>query len=249
VASSKNNVAAFAQRVAAPYDGHTLCSVDTMTGRLQGTPATTHTGTYPNLVISVSDGHASTALAGFSITVTNATPVISGVAPATATVGNVYTFAPTASDANAGTTLTFSLDTPPPWATFNPATGQLQGTPAAIDVGTYSNLVITVSDGVAQASLPAFTITVQAVATGSALLTWVPPTENTDGTPLTNLAGCKFYWGPALGDYPSSHTEMNAGLTSQDRRPGAGTYFFVVTANSSLVKASSRTPPRRPFPL
>ena len=99
--------------------------------------------------------------------------------------------------------------------------------------------VITVSDGVAQASLPPFTITVQAVATGSALLTWIPPTQNTDGTSLTNLAGYKFYWGPALGNYPSSHTEMNAGLTSfvvEDLAPG--TYFFVVTAlNSALVES------------
>ena len=41
-------------------------------------------------------------------------------------------------------------------------TGQLLGTPSDLQVGTYSNIRITVSDGKASASLPAFSITVTA---------------------------------------------------------------------------------------
>ena len=46
----------------------------------------------------------------------------------------------------------------------------------------------------------------QAVAVGSATLSWTPPTQNMDGTPLTNLAGYRVYWGTSLGDYPNSTT-------------------------------------------
>ena len=54
----------------------------------------------------------------------------------------------------------------------------------------------------------------QAVATGSATLSWTPPTTNTDGSPLTNLAGYKIYWGTSQGTYPNSVTLNNPGLTS-----------------------------------
>jgi len=74
-------------------------------------------------------------------------------------------------------------------------------------------------------------VTVQAVAVGSATLSWTPPTQNTDGSPLSNLAGYRIYWGPALGTYPNSVTLNNPGLTTYvvgNLVPG--TYFFVATA-------------------
>src|SRR3990172_13172687 len=36
---------------------------------------------------------------------------------------------------------------------------------------------------------------------GQAVLTWTPPTTNADGTPLTDLAGYKVYYGTASGNY------------------------------------------------
>ncbi|HEX5048020.1 MAG TPA: putative Ig domain-containing protein [Gammaproteobacteria bacterium] len=207
---------------------------DSTTGRLQGTPATADTGTYPNLVISVSDGRLSTALSAFAITVTNAAPAISGVPPATAIVGTPYSFTPTATDANAGTTLSFGINATPAWATFDTVTGRLQGTPSAGDVGTYGNLVITVTDGVAQTSLAPFSISVQAVATGSAQLSWTPPTQNTDGTALTDLKGYKIYWGSSLGSYPNSVVVDSPGIASyQVDGLAPGTYFFVITARNT----------------
>jgi hypothetical protein len=200
-------------------------------------------------VISVSDGQLSTALAAFSITVTNAAPVISGAPPAIATVGAAYSFTPTASDANAGTTLTFSINATPAWAAFNTATGQLQGTPGASHVGTYANLVITVSDGVAQTALPAFSITVQ-VASGSALLVWTPPTQNTDGTALSDLKGYKIYWGPTLGNYPNSVVVDNPGISSyQVDGLAPGTYVFVMTArNTADVESTFSNPASKTVP-
>jgi hypothetical protein len=77
-------------------------------------------------------------------------------------------------------------------------------------------------------------LTVQAVATGSATLSWTPPTTNSDGSPLTDLAGYRVYWGPALGNYPNSVTVLNPGLTSYVVTSLVpGTYFFVATAVNS----------------
>jgi hypothetical protein len=206
------------------------------TGRLQGTPAVANVGTFADIRISVSDGQDTTALAAFSIVVSqpaNRAPTISG-APSTAVMqGTPYTFTPTASDPD-GNTLTFSIANPPAWATFDTATGRLSGTPGAQHVGATSGVVISVSDGTLSASLAAFTLTVQAIATGSATLSWTPPTTNSDGSPLTNLAGYRVYWGPAAGTYPNSVSLTNPGLTSyvvSNLVPG--TYFFVATAVNS----------------
>jgi hypothetical protein len=211
------------------------------TGRLHGTPAASNVGTYSNIVIRVSDGQASALLPAFSIAVhnpANRPPVISGTPSTSVMQGTAYSFQPTASDPD-GNPLTFTITNAPSWATFNATTGRLQGTPSAGNVGTTSNVVIRVSDGTATTSLPAFSITVVAVAGGSATLSWTPPTRNTDGSALTNLAGYRVHWGRTAGSYTSSVTLNNPGLTSyvvSSLVPG--TYYFVVTAlNSAGVES------------
>ena len=136
--------------------------------------------------------------------------------------------------------MTFTINNQPSWASFNTSTGRLSGTPGAGDVGTYSNIRISVSDGTDSASLSAFSITVDAVALGSATLSWDAPTTNTDGSPLTDLAGYRVRWGNASGSYTGSTTVMNAGITTYvvDNLPN-GTWFFVVTAiNSADVESA-----------
>src|SRR5207244_3318891 len=136
------------------------------TGQLSGTPAAANVGTYSNIVISVSDGTSSAALPAFAIAVTAPAPAptpptISG-SPATSVVaGQSYSFTPTTTDPS-GKTLTFSISNKPSWASFSTGTGQLSGTPAAANVGSYSNIVISVSDGTLSASLAAFSIGVTA---------------------------------------------------------------------------------------
>jgi hypothetical protein len=224
----------------------------TATGALTGTPAAANVGTTSNIVITVGDGSLSASLAAFSITVSapaNRAPTISGT-PSTAVMqGTAYAFTPTASDPD-GNSLTFSIANKPAWASFNTGSGALTGTPGAGDVGTTSGIVITVSDSVLSASLPAFALTVQAVATGTATLTWTPPTQNTDGSPLTNLAGYKIYWGPAAGNYPNSVTVNNPGIaTYVVTSLIPGTYFFAASAlntagtESALSLAASKTIP------
>jgi hypothetical protein len=222
----------------------------TSTGRLQGTPTASHVGTFSDIVVRVSDGRTTAALPPFAITVSNTAnraPLISGTPPTTVMNGTAYSFQPTASDPD-GNSLTFSVANAPSWATFSTSTGRLQGTPTAAHVGNFNNIVITVSDGRATASLPAFNITVLAVANGSATLSWTPPTRNTDGSTLTNLAGYRIHWGAAAGSYTNTRTVNNPGLTSYVVDGLApGTYFFAVTAlnsagaESALSNSGSKT--------
>ena len=89
----------------------------------------------------------------------NLAPQISGGASGSASVGKAYLFAPVTSDPN-GDTLSFSISNKPAWARFSISTGQLSGTPAPADIGTYAGILISVSDGSLSAILPAFTLTV-----------------------------------------------------------------------------------------
>jgi hypothetical protein len=216
------------------------------TGRLEGTPTAANVGTFANIAISVSDGRERAQLAPFSIVVgdaSNRAPTISGAPPAAVTPGMAYRFTPASHDPD-GDSPTFSIANRPAWATFDAATGRLSGTPGIGDIGTTSGIVISVTDGGASASLPAFDLTVQAMASGSATLSWTPPTTNTDGSPLTNLAGYKVYWGTAPGDYPNFVTLTNPGLTTYvvgNLVPG--TYFFVATALNRLGTESTFSNP------
>jgi hypothetical protein len=211
-------------------------SFNTTTGRLSGTPGAANVGAFANIGISVNDGSASASLPAFTISVNaapNQPPTISGTPTTSVLQGVAYSFRPTAGDPD-GNALTFSIANRPAWAAFDTATGRLSGTPGPANVGTTTGIVISVSDGAASASLAPFNIAVQAVATGSATLSWLPPTTNTDGTPLTNLAGYRIYWGTAPGNYSSSTTVMNPGLTTYvvgNLTPN--TYYFAVTAVSS----------------
>jgi hypothetical protein len=169
----------------------------------------------------------------------NHVPTISGNSQTQAMVGTAYSFQPSAADAD-NNALTFSISGRPPWASFSTTTGTLSGTPAAADVGTYSNIVISVSDGTTQTSLPAFSITVVGTATGSATLSWMPPTQNTDGTPLTDLSGYRIYWGTSRSNLSNSVTLSNAGLTSYvvDQLTPATWYFATTALNSKGVESS-----------
>jgi hypothetical protein len=125
--------------------------------------------------------------------VTNRAPQITGVPATTAQVGAAYAFHPGAADAD-GNTLSFQIANRPAWAAFDPASGSLTGTPATGNIGTHANIVISVSDGTASVSLPAFSIQVQA-----APQTNLPPVIS--GTPPTSIiAGQAYNFQPAASD-------------------------------------------------
>ena len=110
----------------------------------------------------------------------NAPPTISGAPPTSIAAGQAYAFQPTAADAD-GQALTFSIANKPSWATFSTSTGRLAGTPTSAQAGTYANISITVSDGVAQAALGPFNISVQAAANRAPSISGTPATSITTG--------------------------------------------------------------------
>jgi hypothetical protein len=75
---------------------------------------------------------------------------------------------------------------------------------------------------------------------GTALLSWVPPTENTDGSTLTDLAGYKVYYGTSSGSYGAPITINDPGLSSyMVENLGISDWFFVMTAfKSSGIESS-----------
>ncbi len=208
-------------------------SFDTSTGRLAGTPTTA--AVHSGIVISVSDGKASASLAAFTLTVTGATnraPTISGTPLKSVNAGVAYLFNPTAADAD-GDALTFSIANKPSWATFNTSTGQLSGTPAAANVGTFSGIVISVSDGKTSTALAAFALSVTQVSTGSATLSWTAPTQNTDGSQLTNLGSYRIYYGTSASALTQTVDISNASISTYVvSNLSPATWYFAVKART-----------------
>jgi hypothetical protein len=160
---------------------------------------------------------------------------ISG-SPATQVVqGTQYSFTPSAGPS--GASLTFSITNMPQGATFSASTGRLTWTPTSAQVGPHSNIRISVSDGTSNASLPAFTITVVGTATGSALLSWTPPTQNTDGSALS-LTGYRVYWGTQQGIYPNSANVGANVANHMVEQLTPATWYFVVTALSATGESA-----------
>lgn len=217
--------------------------------QLSNVPTTANVGTYSNIIISVSDGRGGSAsLAPFSIVVsttgggggTNKPPVISGTPATSVKAGSAYAFTPTASDPE-GKTLAFSITNMPGWATFSTTTGKLSGTPSSAQTGTYSNIGIKVSDGALTASLPTFAIVVSSTTTtGSATLSWTPPTRNTDGSTLSNLAGYRIMYGNSPGSLNKTVQVANPGTSRYVvENLAAGTWYFSVRAYSTTGAEST----------
>lgn len=185
-------------------------------GRLLGTPRAGEEGGYPDIVISVTDGSATVPLRAFTVKVRpnpdGSAPRISGSPPTTARIDEVYDFMPSASDAD-GDALTFMIENQPSWAVFNKYNGRLLGTPRAGEERSYGDIQIAVTDGRSTVAMQRFTVEVQAVSNGSASLSWLPPTQNTDGSPLTDLAGYWIYLGNSPGALARTHYLNQPGLT------------------------------------
>ncbi|MBV2121793.1 MAG: putative Ig domain-containing protein [Candidatus Thiodiazotropha sp. (ex Ctena orbiculata)] len=166
----------------------------------------------------------------------NNAPVISGTPDQSVVVGDGYVFTPTASDAD-NDSLSFSISNLPSWANFNSSNGTLSGTPAEADEGSYSNIVISVSDGTDTASLSPLTLVVEASdttpTTGSISLNWVAPSSRTDGSSLdlSEISGYRLYMG-------TNNSNLSPVMDVDDctinnhviENLETGTYYFAITA-------------------
>jgi hypothetical protein len=205
------------------------------TGHLSGTPTAADVGTSPaNILIYVWDGadyaylHPEFGIKVFAAGTSADKPSISGTPPTSVTTGSTYKFQPTAKDPD-GKTLSFSVQNKPAWATFSIATGLLEGTPSSTQTGAYDDVIISASNGQYSSALPGFDITVtgSAPSTASAVIDWIPPTKNTNGSPLTDLAGVRIYYGTSAANL--SHMVQISSSTQTSYTLGnltAGTWYF-----------------------
>ena len=222
-----------------------LAAVDNVVGIVSNGTATTNGG-WDNDGYAYSAGllGTSVAWAGSTFTVgapgSTAAPVaqtlqISGTPATTAEVGQFYSFTPTVV-ASAGSSLTYAVANKPAWAQFSAATGTLSGVPSPGSAATDANVVVSVANGARSAALPAFTIAVQpAPATQSvartASLIWSQPSENTDGSRLTNLAGYVVRYGTSSTSLNSRISVASASATGVEiTNLSPGNWQFQVAA-------------------
>ncbi len=171
--------------------------------------------------------------ASSNVPVSNAAPTITGDPQLTVSPGGEYVFTPQARDPD-GDRLTFSASNVPPWADFSPRTGEITGRPMSGDLGIYDDILIAVSDGLATTRLPEFSITVTDTPEGSITVSWNLPTRNVDGTPLTDLAGYRIYYGMDSRRYTERVTIENPSVSRFAINDLiAGTYYLAVTSIDS----------------
>lgn len=198
-------------------------------------------------------GGSSTSTSGFSTSVQSSnkktTLSLSGTPQSAVTAGQSYAFTPAVSGAG-GTAVKFTIRNAPAWASFDTSSGKLSGTPQAGNAGTYADILISASDGQATASLPAFSITVAEAnsGSGSADVSWTPPTTNTDGSTLTDLAGYDIYYGTSATTLTQEVQVTNIGVTNYVVGGlTSGTWYFAVSAytttgaESKLSNVASKT--------
>ncbi|MCC2607361.1 Ig-like domain-containing protein [Planctobacterium marinum] len=123
------------------------------------TPDADYFGT-DSVTVVVTDGKDSdSVIIDYNVVSVNDAPVISGSPIAEIQVSESYQFTALAEDIDS-TNLTFYGQNIPGWLSLNTSTGLLSGVASEADIGRYLNIVIGVSDGVLNNTLPAFNIDV-----------------------------------------------------------------------------------------
>lgn len=109
------------------------------------------------------------------------------------------------------------------WSGDQPTSGSF--TVGPISASTTYQLSCTGPSGTAMGM-----VTVQVV---DKVLRWQAPTQNVDGTPLTDLAGYVIYWGTDSRNYIGSHTINSPAVTEWEATMAPGSYYFAMTAFDS----------------
>lgn len=244
------------------YNKPSWASFSSSTGRLSGTPGSANVGAYHYVQIEGSDGITNSWLPAYTLTVSTSSSssggtssggtttgtklLITGTPPATANVGTAYSFQPTTA-VPSGQTATFKVYNKPSWASFSSSTGRLYGTPTAANVGTYRWVQIEAVAGTSTSWLPSYTLTVSGStgttsSTGSATISWTPPTQNTNGSTLTNLAGYRIYYGTSQTNLSNVVNITNPGLVTYVlSNLSTTTYYFAMTSVNSSGTESPRS--------
>jgi hypothetical protein len=188
-----------------------------------------------------STAYRNSANSGSCIRSDNSSPEITVTSSSLVVAGKPFNLAPCIYNPE-NVSLSFSATNLPPWASIDTSTGKITGTPDSGDVGTYRNIRITAFGDGLSATSPAFAVQVSDVASGAVTLTWLPPTQNADGSPLMDLAGYRIYYGQTPNQLDQSVTINNPGVTSfviDNLTPAV--WHFAATAYNSEGMESPRS--------
>jgi hypothetical protein len=143
---------------------------------------------------------------------------------------------PTSISNNSSTTLT--------WESTNAdectASGDWSGSKAATGTETINSLTsdshfILSCSNASESVSGSVDVTINTTGYGTALLSWTPPTENTDNSPLTDLAGYRIYYGTTSHDYTETITINDPMATSYlIENLSSSDWFFAITSFNSL---------------
>ncbi|MBN8279521.1 MAG: hypothetical protein J0M16_02825 [Gammaproteobacteria bacterium] len=139
-------------------------------------------------------------------------PYIDGVPGSTAAIGRPYSFEPLVSDPN-DDPLELSVTNLPRWAGFDPATGEISGTPGPEDTGTWGGIRIAATDGRESTAMAPFQIVVAAGGACSASVQWLPPVTTATGATMRGLAGYRIYYGRDPAALTDSVDVPNPGIS------------------------------------
>lgn len=133
------------------------------------------------------------------------------------------------------------------WANDRGGAGIANGTDswqvANIDLALgANNITVTAEDTGGAATSKSVLVNRESGVPGSATLTWAAPTAHTDGTPLTDLAGFKIYYGRMSGTYDYQIGLSNPGITTYviDNLV-SGEWYFALAAYDSKGIESDRS--------
>jgi hypothetical protein len=130
------------------------------------------------------------------------------------------------STTSVGTVASNTNPTAPITATTTPASGSSSSSgTTTVNTGSKTTTPVTV-----------------AVTDGVTTVDWMPPTPNTDGSALTNLAGYTVYYGTSPNDLSKSMKVSNPGLASFTVTGlTSGKWYFAVTSYAADGTESTRT--------
>jgi hypothetical protein len=78
--------------------------------------------------------------------------------------------------------------------------------------------------------------------TGAATVSWVAPTQNSDGSPLTSLAGYTIYYGTSAASLTQTIKVASAGASSYVvTNLSSGTWYFAVAAYTNAGVQSNQS--------
>ena len=174
--------------------------------------------------------------------VAGAAPVLSGSPTVSVVAAHYYSFQPGATD-SVGKKVIFSIANKPSWAVFDTTTGRLAGTPLPSNVGTFSSIVISGSDGTSSTHLAPFAITVLPLPNNPPRISGSPTTTVVAGQAYafqpsaTDPNGLKIKFG-ITGKPVWAVFDNNTGrLSGTPAAANAGTYAnIVITAYDGYMK-------------